>query len=91
MLILARKKQESVVVGGTSGAEQMLKVTVIDISGSTVRLGFEADKSVAVHRHEVWERIRAENQALPPHEAALRPNGRATAIQESRHIDHETI
>jgi carbon storage regulator len=63
MLILARKRQESVVVGGASSAEQMLKVTVIDITGSTVRLGFEADKSVAVHRHEVWERIRAENDA----------------------------
>jgi carbon storage regulator CsrA len=62
MLILARKKQESVVVGGASIAEKLLKVTVLDIRGSTVRLGFEADSSVAVHRHEVWERICAKNE-----------------------------
>ena len=72
MLILARKRQESVVVGGSSSTEQMLKVTVIDITGSTVRLGFEADKSVAVHRHEVWERIRAENEA-PLSQQVARP------------------
>jgi carbon storage regulator len=69
MLILARKRQQSVVVGGAASIEQMLKVTVIDICGSTVRLGFEADKSVAVHRHEVWERIRAENGAPRPEQA----------------------
>jgi carbon storage regulator len=63
MLVLARKKQQSVVVGGASSVEQMLKVTVLEICGGTVRLGFEADKTVAVHRHEVWERIRAENEA----------------------------
>jgi carbon storage regulator len=62
MLVLARKKQQSVVVGGASNVEKMLKVTVLEICGGTVRLGFEADKSVAVHRHEVWERIRAENE-----------------------------
>jgi carbon storage regulator len=73
MLVLARKRQESVVVGGSSGAEQMLRVTVVDIIGNTVRLGFEADKSVPVHRHEVWERIRAENDApLSKHVARQR-------------------
>jgi carbon storage regulator len=67
MLILARKKQESVVVGGASDSEQLIKVTVMDIRGSTVRLGFEADANIAVHRHEVWERIRTESgAALPP-------------------------
>lgn len=76
MLILARKKQESVVVGGAGDAEQMLKVTVIDICGSTVRLGFEADKSVAVHRHEVWERIRVENNAPLSEQVAQQRNER---------------
>jgi carbon storage regulator len=70
MLILARKKQQSVVVGGAASIEQMLKVTVIDICGSIVRLGFEADKSVPVHRHEVWERIRAENEVPLPEQVA---------------------
>lgn len=59
MLVLSRKSQESVVVGGSEGFERLLKVTVLDISSGSVRLGFEIDKDVPVHRLEVWERIRA--------------------------------
>jgi carbon storage regulator len=57
MLVLSRKIQESVVVGGSDGFEHVLKVTVLEISGGKVRLGFEVDKEVPVHRWEVWERI----------------------------------
>jgi carbon storage regulator CsrA len=59
MLVLSRKSQESVVVGGCDRFEHMLKVTVLEISGGKVRLGFEVDAEVPVHRWEVWERIRA--------------------------------
>ena len=62
MLVLSRKNMESVVVGGSGGHfERMLKVTVLEIKNGTVRLGFEADASVPVHRAEVWERIRDAN------------------------------
>jgi carbon storage regulator len=57
MLVLSRKTQESVVVGGSDRFERMLKVTVLEIKGEKVRLGFEADADVPVHRSEVWERI----------------------------------
>jgi carbon storage regulator CsrA len=57
MLVLARKSMESVVVGGSGRFEQMLRVTVLEIKNGSVRLGFEADASVPVHRSEVWERI----------------------------------
>ena len=60
MLVLSRKNQESVVVGGADGSDRLLKVTVLDIRGTNVRLGFEVDASVPVHRSEVWERINAE-------------------------------
>jgi carbon storage regulator CsrA len=60
MLVLSRKNRESVVVGGTDGFHRMLKVTVLGIQGANVKLGFEVDASVPVHRSEVWERIRAE-------------------------------
>jgi carbon storage regulator CsrA len=60
MLVLSRKTREAVVVGGTDGLHRLLKVTVLDIKGSNVKLGFEADASVPVHRAEVWERIRAD-------------------------------
>jgi carbon storage regulator len=59
MLVLSRKSQESVVVGGADRFERMLKVTVLGIKGGTVRLGFEAAAEVPVHRLEVWERIHA--------------------------------
>jgi carbon storage regulator CsrA len=59
MLVLSRKSQESVVVGGADRLERMLKVTVLEIRNGHVKLGFEADADVPVHRWEVWERIRA--------------------------------
>ena len=57
MLVLSRKSQESVVVGGADGFHRLLKVTVLDIRGTQVKLGFEVDSDVPVHRLEVWERI----------------------------------
>lgn len=57
MLILSRKKQESVVVGGGGGVANLLKVTVLEIAGGRVKLGFEADGDVPVHRLEIWERM----------------------------------
>jgi carbon storage regulator len=62
MLVLSRKSKESVVVGGSSTFEKLLKVTVLEITEGRVRLGFEADKDVPVHRWEVWERIRVGGQ-----------------------------
>jgi len=59
MLVLSRKTEESVVVGGDERFEPMLKVTVLEVNGGRVSLGFEANDGVPVHRWEVWERIRA--------------------------------
>jgi len=59
MLVLSRKCQESVVVGGSDGFEHLLKITVLDIRGGKVRLGFEVDTAVPVQRWEIWERILA--------------------------------
>ena len=58
MLVLSRRNQESVVVGGASGFERLLKVKVLEIKGEKVKLGFEVDPGIPVHRLEVWERIR---------------------------------
>ena len=59
MLVISRKTNESVIVGGNDRCERMLKVTVLEINGSRVRLGFEVDSDVPVHRFEVWERFQA--------------------------------
>jgi carbon storage regulator CsrA len=57
MLVLTRKSREAVVVGHPGLLEQMLKVTVLEIVGSRVRLGFDVAENIAVHRSEVWEQI----------------------------------
>jgi carbon storage regulator CsrA len=57
MLVLSRKTQESVVIGGCEAFDRILKVTVLEVSGGKVRLGFEVDNDIPVHRAEVWERI----------------------------------
>ena len=57
MLVLSRRNRESVVVGCLDSFERLLKVTVLDVRGRSVRLGFEASTDFPVHRLEVWERI----------------------------------
>lgn len=57
MLVLSRKSQEAVVVGGSDPFERLLKVTVLEIRGGKVKLGFEAEANIPVHRWEVWARI----------------------------------
>lgn len=74
MLVLSRKSQESIVVGGSNGFERLLKVTVLQIQGGKVRLGFEVDEDVPVHRLEVWERICANG-------GTNGPNGSPTAAK----------
>jgi carbon storage regulator len=70
MLVLSRKSGEEVIVGGSVGFERVLKVTVLEVGNGRVRLGFEADAEVPIHRSEVWERIRAKP---PPDEAVGAP------------------
>jgi len=66
MLVLTRKMRESIAVGHSDCGEPMLTVTVLDIRGGKVRLGFEGDPAVSVHRWELWERIRTRDQPEKP-------------------------
>ncbi len=66
MLVLTRKLQESVVVGGSDHFQRILKVKVLEIRGERVKLGFDIDPDVPVHRLEVWERIRATGTVRGP-------------------------
>lgn len=54
MLILTRRIGERVVIGDD------VTVTVLGVKGSQVRLGVNAPKEVAVHREEIYERIKRE-------------------------------
>ena len=71
MLVLSRKSQESVVIGGSVHCERLLKVTVLAIDGGKVRLGFDVDADIPVHRQEVWERIRTRGELDRPAEDPL--------------------
>jgi carbon storage regulator len=62
MLILSRKSQESVVIGGPDGSERLLTVTVLAIGAGKVRLGFESDPDLPVHRSEIWEKMHGNGQ-----------------------------
>lgn len=57
MLVLTRKNRESVVIGRPETQELMLEITILEIDGGRVRLGFEADSKMPIHRREVWDRI----------------------------------
>jgi carbon storage regulator len=74
MLVLSRKSRQSVVVGGADGFQHLCKITVLGINGGKVKLGFDVDAGVPVHREEVWQRICADGQADSP------PGGRVTPV-----------
>jgi carbon storage regulator CsrA len=65
MLVLTRKSQETVVVG-VDMSQPLLRITVVEIAGGKVRLGFQADTAVCVQRLEVWNRLRANGQPAVP-------------------------
>lgn len=56
MLILTRRVGETVMIGDE------VTVTVLGVKGNQVRLGINAPKSVAVHREEIYARIKREQQ-----------------------------
>ena len=56
MLVLSRQRDETIMIGDD------VEITVVDIRGDKVRLGIEAPAKLAVHRKEVYEAIRAENE-----------------------------
>jgi carbon storage regulator len=56
MLILTRRVGETVMIGDD------VTITVLGVKGNQVRVGINAPKSVAVHREEIYERIRRERE-----------------------------
>ncbi len=52
MLVLSRKKNESIIINND------ITIVVVEIRGDKVRLGVEAPKEIPVHRREVYDAIR---------------------------------
>lgn len=57
MLVLSRKKNESIIINDD------ITIVVVEIRGDKVRLGVEAPKEIPVHRNEVYEAIQRNQQA----------------------------
>ncbi len=58
MLVLSRKKNESIVINDD------ITVVVVEIRGDKVRLGVEAPKEISVHRREVFDSLRRDGESL---------------------------
>ena len=72
MLILTRRVGETLMIGDE------VTVTVLGVKGNQVRIGVNAPRDVAVHREEIYERIKREQSdvgglaaMLPVHAAQL--------------------
>jgi carbon storage regulator len=57
VLIITRRPGEKIILG------EDISVQVMEIVGNQVRIGIQAPKSVPVYREEIWEAVKAENQA----------------------------
>lgn len=73
MLVLSRKKNESIVIN------DVIVITVVEIRGDKVRLGIDAPREVAIHRSEVFAQIQAHAAA----EEASLANGHANGVSEA--------
>ena len=69
MLVLSRKKNESIVINND------ITIVVVEIRGDKVRLGVEAPKEVPVHRREVYDAIKRNERAAIEGDSASEPTG----------------
>jgi carbon storage regulator len=67
MLNITRRRGERIVVGDD------IFVSVLEVSGQTVRLGIDAPRSVRVYREELWLEIKAQNEAAAAAASAALP------------------
>ena len=65
MLILTRKIGESLIIGDD------VEITVLSVRGNQVKLGVNAPKEIAVHRQEIYERIKAAEDGAADEQFAI--------------------
>ncbi len=81
MLVLSRQRDETIMIGDD------VEVTIVDIRGDKVRLGITAPRSIQVHRKEVYDAIKRENQqaaGLSPGEVSEVANEKTQEDQRRR-------
>jgi carbon storage regulator len=75
MLILTRRVGETVMIGDD------VTITVLGVKGNQVRVGINAPKTVAVHREEIYERIKREQQGNVSERPDADPSSEKSAQQ----------
>lgn len=73
MLILTRRPNESIFIGGPE-----ITVTILQIHGQQVRIGISAPDNVSIHREEIYDKIQAEEKAKLAAEAASKRRNKPT-------------
>ena len=68
MLIITRRPGEKIMIG------EDVVIEVIEVSGSSVRVGIAAPKAIPVYREEIWDAVRAENAAAAKSDPAQLPS-----------------
>lgn len=72
MLVITRKAGERICLGDE------ITITVLEMVGSSVRLGIEAPSEIPVYRHEIWEAVKAENRDAAKTSESKLPSQRNT-------------
>lgn len=73
MLIITRRPGEKIMLGDD------VVIEVMEVSGSSVRVGIQAPKSVPVYREEIWAAVKEENKAAAAAETTTLPRPAARA------------
>lgn len=74
MLVLSRQRDETIMIGDD------VEITIVDIRGDKVRLGITAPRSIQVHRKEVYDAIKRENQQA----SRLKPSDVADVVDHKK-------
>ncbi len=64
MLVLTRKAGEGIIIGDD------VRITIVEIKGGSIRIGIDAPRHMKVHRQEVYDKIKQENQEATQWEMA---------------------
>ncbi len=78
MLVLSRQRDETIMIG------DHIEVTVVDVRGDKVRIGINAPTSVAVHRKEVYDAIKTENEEAARFDQRQLDGIKVSAAQSAR-------
>jgi len=85
MLVLSRNKNESVMIGDD------IKITILDIRGDKIRIGFEAPALIPVHRLEVYESIKRSEKQSSNHRNVAPPSELTGRFTEGRTLSDSDL